>query len=157
MVRNSFGNRNFMQPIGRVSMHSKCLDFYFLLNFGWGGGGEDFFHFSFVPKFLPWLLAQAKNGDLQFWKQKFHAANGNAQHALMNDPVFSFLRGGIVIFFCFLPLFPMCSHKALIKSTLSSQKVLKFSKCSQMGSSRCSQQHLGFIPYGLPKVQLPCL
>jgi hypothetical protein len=22
-----FGNRNFMQPMGRLSMHSKCLDF----------------------------------------------------------------------------------------------------------------------------------
>jgi hypothetical protein len=28
------------------------------------------------------VLAQAKNGDKQFWKQKFHAANGKAQHAL---------------------------------------------------------------------------
>jgi len=30
-----FGNRNFMQPMGRLSMHSKCLDF-FLLSFGAG-------------------------------------------------------------------------------------------------------------------------
>jgi hypothetical protein len=28
------------------------------------------------------------NGDKQFWKEKFHAANGKAQHALMNGPVF---------------------------------------------------------------------
>jgi hypothetical protein len=28
------------------------------------------------------VLAQAKNGDKQFWKSKFHAANGKAQHAL---------------------------------------------------------------------------
>ncbi len=28
MVTNSFGNRNFMQPMGRLSMHSKCLDFF---------------------------------------------------------------------------------------------------------------------------------
>jgi hypothetical protein len=37
-VTNSFGNRNFMQPMGRLSMHSKCLDF---------------FSFSFVPKMFP--------------------------------------------------------------------------------------------------------
>jgi hypothetical protein len=34
------------------------------------------------PKFITGVLAQAKNGDEQFWKQKFHAANGKAQHAL---------------------------------------------------------------------------
>jgi hypothetical protein len=27
-VMNSFGNRNFMQPMGRLSMHSKCLDLF---------------------------------------------------------------------------------------------------------------------------------
>jgi hypothetical protein len=27
------------------------------------------------------VLAQAKNGDKQFWKEKFRAANGKAQHA----------------------------------------------------------------------------
>jgi hypothetical protein len=27
------------------------------------------------------VIAQAKNGDEQFWKYKFHAANGKAQHA----------------------------------------------------------------------------
>jgi hypothetical protein len=46
MVADSFGNRNFMQPMGRLSMHSKCLDF-FSFNLG-GRGWEDFFHFSFV-------------------------------------------------------------------------------------------------------------
>jgi hypothetical protein len=30
MVPNSFGNRNFVQPMGRLSMHSKCLDFFLL-------------------------------------------------------------------------------------------------------------------------------
>ncbi len=44
-----------MQPMGRLSMHSKCLDFIFLLSFeegGWGGG-EGFFHSSFVPNMFP--------------------------------------------------------------------------------------------------------
>jgi hypothetical protein len=27
MLTNNFGNRNFMQPMGRLNMHSKCLDF----------------------------------------------------------------------------------------------------------------------------------
>ncbi len=51
MVMNSFGNRNLMQPMGRLNMHSKCLDF-FLLNFGWGrqgGGGRIFFFFPLFP------------------------------------------------------------------------------------------------------------
>ncbi len=48
------------------------------------------------------LLAQAKNGDEQFWKGKFHAANGKAQHAL----IFFLLslgwgHGGEWIFFLF--------------------------------------------------------
>ncbi len=57
MVTNSFGNRNFMQPMGRLSMHSNALIF-FILSFGWEGGG--FFQFSFVPKMFPsssqWVL-----------------------------------------------------------------------------------------------------
>ncbi len=44
---NSFGNRNFMQPMGRLSMHSKCLDFIFLLRFllGRGRGWDNRFFF----------------------------------------------------------------------------------------------------------------
>jgi hypothetical protein len=50
MKTNSFGNRNFMQPMGRLSMHSKCLGFLVLKFFLKGAHlGEDFFHFSFVP------------------------------------------------------------------------------------------------------------
>jgi hypothetical protein len=64
------------------------------------------------PKFCPLPLAKAKNGDEEFWKQKFYAANGKAQHALMKGPVFSFLRvRGKGIF----SLFPMCSQCVLIK------------------------------------------
>ncbi len=55
MVMNSFGNRNFMHPMGRLSMHSKCIDFFsFKFFFGGGGGGERlFFLFSFVPNMFP--------------------------------------------------------------------------------------------------------
>ncbi len=44
MVMNNFGNRNFMQPIGSLCMHSQCLDF-FLLSFEWGGEGGFFSFF----------------------------------------------------------------------------------------------------------------
>ncbi len=51
MVTNSFGNRNFMQPMGRLSMRSKCLDFF---SFKFLGRGRIFFfHFSFVPNMFP--------------------------------------------------------------------------------------------------------
>jgi hypothetical protein len=43
-------------------------------------------------------------GDEQFWKEKFHAANGKAQRALVNGPVFFFLIGAerdIYIFLLF--------------------------------------------------------
>jgi hypothetical protein len=42
-------------------------------------------------------LAQAKNGDKQFWKEKFRAANGKAQHALekcLDFILFKFWEGG---------------------------------------------------------------
>jgi hypothetical protein len=44
-----------------------------------------------------------------FGTQKFHAANGKAQHALMMSPVFFFLRGSVERDFLFFPLFPTCS------------------------------------------------
>jgi hypothetical protein len=49
MVTNSFGNKNFMQPMGKLSMHySKCLDL-FSLSFWEGGGGVDVLHFALFP------------------------------------------------------------------------------------------------------------
>ncbi len=53
MVMNSFGNRNFMQPMGRLSMHSKCLDFFVLKLFGAGAGWGRIFINSFVPDMFP--------------------------------------------------------------------------------------------------------
>jgi hypothetical protein len=62
---------------------------------------------SYVRKILPLPLAKAKNGDEGFWKEKFHAANRKAQHALMKGASFLFFKGGRGrgIF----SLFPMCS------------------------------------------------
>ncbi len=80
---------------------------------------------TYVPKILSLTLAYTKIGDQQFWKEKFHAANDKAQHALLNDSIFFFLRkgggdGGEGLFVFFL-LFPMCSHHV--------PKVSKFPKC----------------------------
>ncbi len=47
MVTNSLGKGNFMQPMGRHSMHSNCVDF-FSLKF-WVGGGRIFFNFLVFP------------------------------------------------------------------------------------------------------------
>jgi hypothetical protein len=45
MVTNSFGNRTFMQPMGRLSMHSKCLDFFSFKFWVSGGRWGGFFSF----------------------------------------------------------------------------------------------------------------
>jgi len=69
------------------------------------------------------VLAQAKNDDEQFWKQKFHAVNGKAQHALMNDPVFSYSKEGGGKQGFFSPPFSQC---VFIIFPFSFQRVLKF-------------------------------
>jgi hypothetical protein len=87
MVTNSFGNRNFMEPMRRLNMHSKYLDFIFLQNFGWGAGGQAvgglffFIFFSFVPckfsmgshhvpnVFLKWMFPIAPRfNSLKAWR-----------------------------------------------------------------------------------------
>jgi hypothetical protein len=61
MVTNSFGNRNFMQPMGRPSMHSKCLDFFpfkfWVVGRGGGGGGR-----IFCFPLFPTCFLQVPNG-----------------------------------------------------------------------------------------------
>jgi len=54
-------HRNFMQPkpMGRLSVHSKCLDF-FSFNF-WVGLEDFFFLFSFVPNMFPSSSHQVPN------------------------------------------------------------------------------------------------
>jgi len=67
------------------------------------------------------ILAQAKNGNEQFWKEKFCAASGKAQHALM-DSFFLFERVGergegfyFILFVVVLNVFSSCSLEVLIK------------------------------------------
>ncbi len=69
--------------------------------------------------------SMAKNGDKQFWKYKFHAANVKAQHALTHmSPFFFLLRVGWgkgEFFFGFFPLVP----NVLPSSSLEVPQVLK--------------------------------
>jgi hypothetical protein len=53
------------------------------------------------------VLTQAQNGDEQFWKYKFHAANGKVQHAFMMGLGFFFLGGVILCFSSLINLFPL--------------------------------------------------
>jgi hypothetical protein len=70
---NGFGNRNFMQPMGRLSLHSKCRDF-FSFKF-WVVVGEDFL--SFFPLFpicslqVPNLFPKGVPNSTSFFGQMF--------------------------------------------------------------------------------------
>ncbi len=72
----------------------------------------------YVPLFVPLPLAQAKNGDKQFWKQKFHAANEKAPYALMRGLLYFLFEGGrdFFVFFpcsqCFPIVFPRGSSSS---------------------------------------------
>jgi len=97
-------------------------------------------------------LAQAKNGDKQFWKEKFHAANVKAWHALMNIPVFFFLKGGGDKSFFFAPLFPICSHQ-VPKWFPSSQSV---PSCipQDVPNSTCVLSHMVYPKFNFPVYKL---
>ncbi len=56
--------------------------------------------FNYVPKILSLVLAQAKIGNEQFWKKKFHVVNGKAQHALTMAQFFPFMGGVEAILSC---------------------------------------------------------
>ncbi len=84
------------------------------------------------------VLAQVKSGDEQFWKQKFHAANGKAG-----------LGGGERRIFFIFPLFPKCSFQILNGFPSGFQYA---SQVLNALSQVCSQQHLALIPYVLPEV-----
>jgi hypothetical protein len=54
VVTNSFGKRNFMQPMGRLSTHKQSS--FFLVDIwgmGTGRGERDFLFFSLLPKLFP--------------------------------------------------------------------------------------------------------
>jgi hypothetical protein len=54
MVMNSFGKRNFMQPMGRPNCTQGALLFFLLGLVGWEGEGRRiFFQFSLVLNVFP--------------------------------------------------------------------------------------------------------
>jgi hypothetical protein len=55
MVMNSFGNRNFMQPTGRLSKHPKSLVFFPFKVLG-GGRGGGFFSFFLCSQHVPFQV-----------------------------------------------------------------------------------------------------
>jgi hypothetical protein len=55
----------------------------------------------YVLKSVTQPLAYAKNGDQQFWKEKFHGAKGKVQHTLMMCfGFFLLVLGWGELFFC---------------------------------------------------------
>jgi hypothetical protein len=69
----------------------------------------------YVPKIsAPAVSLGKKMGMNSFGNKSFmHAANGKAQHALMNHPIFSLFERGENRYFLVFPIFPMCSHHVL--------------------------------------------
>jgi hypothetical protein len=74
MVANSFGNKSCMQPMKGSACPNKGPVFFSFWGGGGTGWGEEFFLFFFLGG-VAMPLAQAKNGDKQFWKETFHGAN----------------------------------------------------------------------------------
>ncbi len=152
MVTNCFGNRNFMQLMGRLHMHSKCLAFF---SFNLGVGGRIFFIFPlfptcsfqvpngfpsgsqyvpYVPKFLPLPLAQAKKWWQTVLEIEIACSQWEGSAHTHDGPCFFPFQGGVgwgELFFVFVP----CSQCVPNMFSSCSQKVPKFSMCSP----RCSQ------------------
>ncbi len=92
MVPKSFGNRSFMQPMGRLSLHSRCLVF--------GGRGERgrFFSFSLCsnrfPMCSPWVFPIALCFNLICFAQSpplltyIGGPNGEALHLSIESSIF---------------------------------------------------------------------
>ncbi len=139
LLVTNFGNRNFM-PMGRVSMHSKCLDFFFQVLGGWWGEFFSFFLCSHqVPNVFPKsvlclqnsapALAYVKNGDTVL-KREISCSQWEGSACTHEQFNFFFVGWGRGTgTFCFFPWFSKCSHHVPIK----------FSNCSQMHSPLCSQ------------------
>jgi hypothetical protein len=104
-MTKSFGKRDFMQPKGRVNMHS-------------GGGGD-------LIVFLPGLISAPaiSPGEKQFWKnEKYMRAMGRVNHALQVARFFvSFeFGGGRKDFFSSFFLIRRCSFYVIFKFPMGS-------------------------------------
>ncbi len=96
------------------------------------------------------MLAQAKNGDQVFGKEKFHAANGKAQACSQGALIFFFFCFGVGGEFLFIFLiFPMCLHYVPVKFPMGSEYVPRFRNVP------LSPYHLSFIPHALENGVLP--
>jgi hypothetical protein len=139
MVTNSFGNRNCMQPMGRLNMHSWRALVFFFLDGGWGPAWGTWLLFFFLVQSLP--LANS------FGNQKYMQPMGRLKDALKVPNCFSFkfwVGGGVGgrISFIF-PLFQTASFYVPFKFSSGSQR----SPCVPQG---CSQWHLALIQYSSP-------
>jgi hypothetical protein len=98
-----------------------------------------------VPQFVPLPLAQAKNGDKHFGNKSCMQPMRRLSWPSWRVQLFFFLEGAGLGFFLFFPLisnvFPLCSHQIL-------------KRFPKLFFTMVPKQHLSFIPYGLPKVQL---
>jgi hypothetical protein len=66
MVRNGFVNRNVMQPMGRLSMHSKCLDL-FSFEFWVAGLRGGFFSFFLCSQHVPFKFSMSSHQVLNMF------------------------------------------------------------------------------------------
>ncbi len=101
-------------------------------------GGGVYFLFFFLVQSLPLQLAQAKNGDEQFWKPKIHATNGYGEPCTLSALIlFSFKLGGggggeerTFYLFSFVPnMFLLCCFQVPNGFLLGFQRVPQ--RCSQ--------------------------
>jgi len=70
------------------------------------------------------VLVLVENGDQQFWKERFHATNGKAQHAYMMALVFSFWGWGGRSYFWFFSC-SQCAPNMFSSCSLEVPKVPK--------------------------------
>jgi hypothetical protein len=115
MVTKSFGNRNFMQPMGRPKHALKvpCFFSFYVLGQGEGGGGKIYFHFSRLPNKFALCSFQVPNGfpifSLTFSPYLFTFIPYALENGVLLSPIYVGQRGGTVQnrAFCFgeYPLF----------------------------------------------------
>ncbi len=85
---NNFGNRNFMQPMGRFNMHLKCFDFFFK------SLGGRFFHLSFVPNMFPMgFLGSLGSGRFLMCSPRVFSITTcfNPIHFAQSPPLFTYI------------------------------------------------------------------